>query len=210
LAVLFFLRATQIHRDAKMLTAPRVTVLSGETAYIRVTKEIAYVSDYQFEDITAAGQGQPVRVIATPTTATTTGGVVLQVTPTITADKKYIILTINTNYTEAILADFSVPSTGTGGAAGTLYPIQLPTLQVSEVQTRVSVPDGGTLLVGGQKLGAEANREAGVPGISKIPLIGRLFSHRSKVKDQNILLVLVKPSIMLQEEAEREYFAPLK
>ena len=205
LAVSFFLRATQIHRDAKMLTAPRVTVLSGESAYIRVTKEIAYVSDYQFEDITAAGQGQPVRVIADPTTETTTGGVVLNVTPTITADKKYVILTINTNYTQANLSDFSVPST-----TGTLFPIQLPTLQVSEIQTRVSVPDGGTLLIGGQKLGAEANREAGVPGISKIPLIGRLFSHRSKVKDQDILLVLVKPSIMLQEEAEREYFAPLQ
>ncbi len=205
LMVSFFLRATQAHRDAKMLTAPRVTVLSGESAYIKVTREDAYVSDYEFEDITAAGQGQPVRVIADATVETETGGVVLNVTPTITADKKYIILQIATNYTKVDFEPFNVSST-----LGDQFPIELPILEVSEVQTRVSVPDGGTLLIGGQKLSAEANREAGVPGLSKVPLLGRLFSHRSKVKDQNVLLILVKPSIILQEEAEREYFAPLR
>jgi Flp pilus assembly secretin CpaC/tetratricopeptide (TPR) repeat protein len=206
LSLTFFLRATQAHRDAKMLTAPRVTVLSGESAYIRVAKEVAYVSDYQFEDITGTGVDQPTRVIANPTTDTVTGGVVLNVTPTISADMKYVILEISTNYTRTDFRDFTVYSATTGQDAK----IQLPTLEVSEVQTRVSVPDGGTLLIGGQKLGAEVNKEAGVPGLSKMPVFGRLFSNRSKVKDQDILLVLVKPSIILQEEAEREYFAPLE
>jgi len=72
------------------------------------------------------------------------------------------------------------------------------------------VPDGGTLLIGGQKLGAEVNMESGVPGLSKVPIVGRLFSARSKVKDQDVLLVLVKPTIILQHEAEREAFAPLE
>ncbi|MDD5135038.1 MAG: hypothetical protein PHP01_06485 [Phycisphaerae bacterium] len=206
LSLTFFLRATQAHRDAKMLTAPRVTVLSGESAYIRVAKEVAYVSDYQFEDITSSGVDQPTRVIANPTTDTVTGGVVLNVTPTISADMKYVILEISANYTKTDFRDFPVYSSTTGDPAQ----IQLPTLEVSEVQTRVSVPDGGTLLIGGQKLGAEVNKEAGVPGLSKMPVFGRLFSNRSKVKDQDILLVLVKPSIILQEEAEREYFAPLE
>jgi len=210
LAVSFFLKATQAHRDAKMLTAPRITVLSGESAYIRVAKETAYVSDYEFTDITTGGLTPVVRIVANATVETVTGGVVLNVTPTITADKKYVILQISTNYTKADLLLFNVPSTGAGGTAGTLFPIQLPALEVSEVQTRVSVPDGGTLLIGGQKLAAEASREAGVPGVSKVPLLGRLFSHRSKVKDQNILLILVKPSIILQQEAERQYFAPLQ
>jgi type II secretory pathway component GspD/PulD (secretin) len=49
-----------------------------------------------------------------------------------------------------------------------------------------------------------------VPGLSKIPVIGRLFSSRSQVKDQDVLLVLVKPTIILQQEKEREYFAPLE
>ena len=207
LSVSFLLRATQAHRDAKMLTAPRVTVLSGEQAYIKVVQESAYVSDYQFQDITAAGIGQPTKTVANPTTQIISGGVLLLVTPTISADKKYVILRISANYTQVNLdKEFPVYASTTGEK----FSLQLPVSDVSEIQTRVSVPDGGTLLIGGQKLGAEINKEAGVPGLSKVPLIGRLFSNRSKVKDQDVLLILVKPTIMIQQEAEREYFAPLE
>lgn len=206
LSLSFFLRATQAHRDAKMLTAPRVTVLSGERATIKVSKELSYVSDYDFQDITSQGDNQPIRVIADPTTESETGGVSLNVQPTISADKKYVILDIRTNYTKVGFSDFLVSSSTTGDG----FPIQLPELEVAEVRTRVSVPDGGTLLIGGQKLAGEINKESGVPGLSKTPIIGRLFSNRSKVKDQDILLILVKPSIILQEEAERDYFAPLE
>jgi type II secretory pathway component GspD/PulD (secretin) len=206
LTVSFFLNAVQAHRDAKVLTAPKVTVLSGESAYIRVVKETAYVADYEFEDITAAGADQPTRVIANVTTDVIAGGVVLNVTPTISADKKYITLLIGTNYTKTDFRPFNVYAAGTTRA----FPISLPTSEISEIQTRVNVPDGGTLLIGGQKLGAEINKESGVPGFSKVPVIGRLFSSRSKVKDQDVLLVLVKPTIILQQEAEREAFAPLE
>jgi general secretion pathway protein D/MSHA biogenesis protein MshL len=206
LTLSFFLRAVQSHRDAKVLTAPRVTVLSGESAYIRVVKETSYIADYEFEDITAQFEGAPTRVIANVTRELIAGGVVLNITPTISADKKYVTLLIGTNYTRAELAPDFVFSSETGEG----FPISLPTSQISEVQTRVNVPDGGTLLIGGQKLAAEVNRESGVPGLSKIPVIGRLFSSRSQVKDQDVLLILVKPTIILQQEAEREYFAPLE
>jgi type II secretory pathway component GspD/PulD (secretin) len=206
LQVSFFLQAVQSHKDSKVLTAPRVTVLSGESAYIRVVKETAYVSNYTFEDITASGSNQPTRTVATATTAVVGGGVVLNVTPTISADKKYVSLLIGTNFTKTDLIPFDVFS----GTTGQAFPISLPTSEISEVQTRVNVPDCGTLLIGGQKLGAEVNQESGVPGLSKVPIIGRLFSSRSQVKDQDVLLVLVKPTIILQQEAEREYFAPLE
>ena len=116
------------------------------------------------------------------------------------------LLAINTSYADNELKDFTVFSEATGHG----YPIQLPVVEQAVVQTRVSVPDGGTLLIGGQKLSAEINKEAGVPGMSKLPIIGRLFSNRSKVKDQYVLLILVKPTIILQDEAEREAFAPLE
>jgi len=72
------------------------------------------------------------------------------------------------------------------------------------------VPDRGTLLLGGHKLASEQDKEAGVPILSKIPIIGRLFTNRSSVRDQKILLILVKPTILLQEEAEQEAIAALE
>jgi len=64
--------------------------------------------------------------------------------------------------------------------------------------------------LGGHKLASEQDKEAGVPILSKIPIIGRLFTNRSSVRDQKILLILVKPTILLQEEAEQEAIAALE
>ncbi|NIA17165.1 MAG: hypothetical protein GWO86_02335, partial [Planctomycetes bacterium] len=136
LSVSIMLRATQAHVDSKTLTAPKVTVLSGERAYIAITKGTAYIGDYDFQDITASGDNQPVRVIADPQIETTTGGVLLNVTPTVSPDKRYVLLDISTSYADNDLKDFSVFSEVTGQG----YPIQLPVVERAQVQTRVSIP----------------------------------------------------------------------
>ena len=70
----------------------------------------------------------------------------------------------------------------------------------------VSVPDGGTLLIGGQKLASETEVEAGVPILSKIPILKRAYSSRSMVKDEQTLLILIKPKILIQTEQEELAF----
>ena len=75
--------------------------------------------------------------------------------------------------------------------------------------TRVSVPDRGTVMLGGLTLTGEVERESGAPVLSKLPILGRLFSNRSKVSDKQILLILVKPTIMLQEETEEDAISAL-
>jgi len=68
------------------------------------------------------------------------------------------------------------------------------------------VPDGGTLLLGGQTLAAEVRREVGVPVLSKIPYLKRLFTSQSEAKDEQILLILVRPTIIMQREIEQKQF----
>ena len=92
---------------------------------------------------------------------------------------------------------------GTNAAAGT---IQQPIVQRTQINTTVSVPDGGTLLLGGQTLAGEIEREAGVPVLSKIPFLKRLFTNRSMAKDEQVLLILVKPTIVIQREQEQRQF----
>jgi type II secretory pathway component GspD/PulD (secretin) len=84
--------------------------------------------------------------------------------------------------------------------------LQLPILNLTSVNTIVSVPDGGTLLLGGQTLAGETEVEEGVPILSKIPFIKRLFTNRSTAKDESVLLILVKPMIIIQREVEQQQF----
>jgi len=215
LEVHFLLRATQAHRDAQALTAPKVSVLSGESASLRLQKQLLYAGDI---DVEAREAGEFARAAFTVNyeTRSVTSGTILNVTPTITPDKKNVLLNIT-----AELRDFlgfrsqavRLPIFGEGdGIPGeeAEYVIEFPETEVSRVQTRVCVPDGGTLLLGGQKLTSEVEMEAGVPILSKIPIIGRAFSSRSKIKDHKILLILVKPTIILQEEAEAEAIAAME
>ena len=62
----------------------------------------------------------------------------------------------------------------------------------------------------GTKQTASNDTEVGVPVLSKIPLLGRIFTNRSKIADQKILLILVKPTIILQEEADAEAVAAME
>jgi type II secretory pathway component GspD/PulD (secretin) len=84
--------------------------------------------------------------------------------------------------------------------------LQLPEIQITRVNTTVSVPDGGTLLLGGQTIAGEQERETGVPVLSKIPFLKRLFTNRGIAKDEQVLLILVKPTIIIQREQEQRQF----
>ena len=71
------------------------------------------------------------------------------------------------------------------------------------------MPDRGTLLIGGQRLVADVEVEAGVPVLSKIPVLNRLFTNRSTIKDERTLLILIKPTILIQSEEEEQNFPGL-
>ena len=214
LEVSFLLRATQAHSDALSLSAPKVTVLSGESASLSVQSQVsyamppttAYTSSYSGYGMGGGGGS----MISTSVNYVQVG-TNLTITPTITPDKKHVLLDITAGLIDLLrLKTHSVE--GPVGEEGEVqeYTVVVPETETSEVKTRVSVPDGGTLLLGGLKVSAEVEKEAGVPILSKIPIIQRLFSNRTKVKDQKILLILVKPTIILQEEADAEAIAAIE
>jgi type II secretory pathway component GspD/PulD (secretin) len=140
----------------------------------------------------------------------------LDVQATVSADRKYVTLVLRPTLSRLIdIVNFPVSAatagafnTIGGGTSGTTIQsfIQQPEQQVTQLNTTVSVPDGGTLLLGGQTLAAEVEREAGVPVLSKIPFLKRLFTNRSSAKDDQVLLILVKPTIIIEREKEAEQF----
>jgi type II secretory pathway component GspD/PulD (secretin) len=223
----FLIRATQAHRDTESLVAPKVTVLSGESATLQVRRTIRYAlppiissSGYGgFGGTGGAGggggglgggttvQGQYGEIPTGPT---------LNITPTITPDRKHVLLNIVAELWDFLGYEDSHVQTpipgGVGGQATAVYEyiVKLPQTERSRVKTRVSVPDGGTLLLGGLKRSASEEKEVGVPVLSKIPVLGRLFTNRSKIADQRVLLILVKPTIILQEEADAEAIAAME
>jgi general secretion pathway protein D len=216
LQVAFLLRATQAHRDAKSLTAPLATVLSGESANFNINRTVIFaLPPVQTQGVISTGA-------VTGTTQTGGGnvpqylpiqvGTNLVITPIITHDKKNVLLNIITTQNEFLginTSEVQAPIIGGGAGDVQTWEVSLPETETSSLMTRVSVPDSGTLLLGGQRITVSVEKEAGVPILSKVPVLGRLFSNRSTVRDHKILLILVKPTVILQEEREAEAIAAL-
>ena len=80
--------------------------------------------------------------------------------------------------------------------------VQLPIIATTSVSTVVSVPDGGTILLGGIKRMTERRTERGVPFLSNVPYINRLFKNVSIGRETSNLMMMVTPRIIIQAEEE--------
>ena len=80
--------------------------------------------------------------------------------------------------------------------------MQLPVIAQVSVSTTVSVPDGGTVLLGGVKRLREGRNMAGVPILNKIPYISRLFKNSGVGRETESIMLMVTPRIIIQEEEE--------
>ena len=216
LEVNLLIQATQANQRSVILTAPRVTFFNGQRAYVLVTEQVSFISDLEpVPD--AAGFDVTVSVV--------NAGVVLDVEGTVSADRRYVTLTMRPS-----LADFrqfpfrSETILGTdddqGGGSDDADDqddrvifegkVELPEIRLTSVRSTVSIPDRGTLLIGGQRLVGENEIEVGVPVLSKLPILKRLFTNTSMNKDERTLLILVKPTIIIQSEEEENLFPGLQ
>jgi general secretion pathway protein D len=159
-------------------------------------------------------------------------GTVLNVQATVSQDKRYVRVTLNPNFSQISNVDtFTFEGTKTTkkstAAKGTNLTntdsttkpttsekdddeeevitgttVQQPSFASTSVSTTVTVPDGGTILLGGIKRMREGRTERGVPILSKIPYINRLFRNTAIGRETSTLMLTVTPRIIIQEEEE--------
>ena len=221
----FFINAAQGDRRTNILQAPKVTLFNGQQAFISdssttpfVISVIPVVGDF------AAAQ-QPVIVVLSEGTHMTVQAVVSN-------DRRFVRLTVvpffskigevNTfqfTGTETTTTDSSAEGWVNAGnpndnrrnnnsnsttrtRSGTA--VQLPTFSYVTVTTTVSVPDGGTVLLGGIKRLREGRNEFGVPILNKVPFVNRLFKNVGIGRETQSLMMMVTPRIIIQEEEEQK------
>ncbi|MBX5482717.1 MAG: type IV pilus secretin PilQ [Myxococcaceae bacterium] len=109
----------------------------------------------------------------------------LEVTPHITQDGSILM---------AIKAENNQPDPSNTGANGQ------PAIQRKEANTQVLVKDGDTTVIGGIYVRRGSNNEAGVPFLSKIPLLGLLFKTTTETEARQELLIFITPRIINRQQ----------
>lgn len=72
----------------------------------------------------------------------------------------------------------------------------VPVVKRTEIRTEAHVVEGESLLIGGITVEADANSGGGVPGLSKIPVVGNLFTWKGKRNTRNERLFLITPKLV--------------
>ena len=227
----FLIQAAQGNTRSNVMQAPKVTLFNGQNAFISdqtqrpfVTSVVPVVGDF------AAAQ-QPVITVLSEGTAVNVQAVVssdrrfvrLTLVPFFSQIGQVEQFQFEgTRSTKSKSSDEKTGLAGDAAAGAGLNAnlqtqgkssaeqevfsqgttIQLPEFIMTTVTTTVSVPDGGTVLLGGIKRLREGRNEFGVPILSKIPYINRLFKNVGMGRTTDSLMLMVTPRIIIQEEEE--------
>lgn len=220
----FFLQAAQGDSRTNVMQAPKVTLFDGQIASISDQTQTPFVTSITPVVGDFAVAQQPVIVVLNEGTQLNVQGIV-------SADKRFVRLTlvpffsqigdvdtftfegsrttttssrsnqVDTNG-DGVITDSDQQDSDDISDVITGTTVQLPTFAFTQVSTTVSVPDGGTILLGGIKRLSEARAERGIPMLSKIPYLSRLFRNVSVGRDASSLMLMVTPRIIIQEEEE--------
>jgi len=186
--------AVEKHNQGNILTAPRVTCFNTQRAFLTIATIQNYVRSYDSDGNPEIGQ--------------VNDGIILEVQPFVSADRRYVTLElipqINTvgDFTEFTYRADPVDDTVDDDVATlqTTDRIQLPEVTTRQIMTTVSVPDGGTLMIGGLARARAGEGEGKTPLLGDLPLLGVFFRSRTKVDSRENLIILVTAHIIQQGE----------
>lgn len=221
----FFINAAQGDKRSNVLQAPKVTLFNGQQAFVSDTSQSPFVISVVPVVGDFAAAQQPVIVVLSE-------GTFMTVQAVISNDRRFVRLTVVPFFSKIGEVDTfqftgstttTVDTTREGLQAAATDPsklwnkkgdnvattntgttVQLPTFSFVTVTTTVSVPDGGTVLLGGIKRLSEGRNEAGVPMLNKLPYINRLFKNVAIGRETQSLMMMVTPRIIIQEEEEEK------
>jgi general secretion pathway protein D len=203
------MRGLERKKGVDMVVRPATATRSGQQSTIEILREFIYPTEYeppelpnavvtpQIVDLTTGevtnGQA-PVTPItpATPTSFETRDvGVVLDVLPTVSADRHYVDIALKPSVTDfdgfinygtpitteapVTLGSLARPLGGSNRVEMTSNEILMPVFSVMRTETNLTVADGATLVIGGMMQEKLQKVQDRTPILGDLPVVGRMF-----------------------------------
>ena len=177
------IRALETNGNTKTLSAPSLVVLNNQVAHIQVGDQIP------------VNQTSIVTGLGTTTTAGTASsvtylptGVILDVQPRVNPGG-LVYLNVQQQVSN---------TTGNANSQGNY------TIQQRAVGTQIAVQSGQTVLLGGLIQQNESVTDTGIPGLNRIPILGRLFGTMDHSRSRTELIVLITPRVITSSEEAKQ------
>ncbi|HZX71879.1 MAG TPA: type II secretion system secretin GspD [Rhodanobacter sp.] len=174
-------RAMETSGNTKTLSAPSMVVMNNQVGSIQVGDNIPINQTTVNTGIGAATSYNSVQYLTT--------GVILKVRPRINPGG-LVYMDVSQQVSQR---DNSQPSNNGN-----------PAISQRELSTQVAVQSGQTVLLGGLIQQDEGKTDTGIPGLNRVPVIGRLFGTTNRNRDRTELIVLITPRIIRNSEDARQ------
>ncbi|HEY8119657.1 MAG TPA: pilus (MSHA type) biogenesis protein MshL [Methylophilaceae bacterium] len=185
--------------DTKVLSSPKLMVLNNQTAVLKVVDNLVY---FTIEASTSQAQTTSLTTFTT-TPHTVPVGVVMSVTPQINDTGT---VNINVRPTISRLIDFKLDPNPqlTNVSSG------IPEIQVREMESILQVDSGNTAVLGGLMQDEVRRNADNVPGLSKLPYVGRLFSGKDDSNRKTELVIFLRPTVIQNASLESDELSAYK
>jgi general secretion pathway protein D len=182
------IRALSRFGNTRVLSSPKITALNNQTAVLKVVEERVYFTvEVKTTDGTTVN---PSRTDVTSTPHTVPVGLVMTVTPQI-AENNEVSLIVRPTISR--ITGFVIDPGPR--LSGTNFDNRVPEIQVREMESLLRVANGEVIVMGGlMQDNIERNRD-GIPGLSKLPLVGDVFSFRNDRNTKSELVIFLRPVV---------------
>ncbi|PKO90470.1 MAG: type II and III secretion system protein [Betaproteobacteria bacterium HGW-Betaproteobacteria-12] len=187
----------QTFGTTKVLSSPRLSVLSNQTALLKVVENIVYFEVKS--DITQTSNlvgGQPIKAFTT-TAKTVMVGLVLAVTPQI-SDSDNVILNVRPTIT-------SIASMIPDPNPELTIPNLVPQIRTREIESIMRVASGNIAILGGLMEDKIDYRNQRVPGLGQIPIAGEVLNSRNNIARKSELVIFLRPIVIKDASLEGDY-----
>lgn len=203
--------------NARVLSAPRLTVLNNQTAVLKVaTNQVYFVTQAQFTTVTNAnGATVTTTPVYTSTPRTVPVGLVMTVQPSIDVDHGRITMTLRPTVSR-VVGQANDPSIGLNAAqAGVTSPVesQIPVLAVREMDSVIRLRSGEVAVMGGLMQSGSQKTSDGVPLLDSwfgnVPLLGNLVKSSDDQTGTTELVILLRATMAdapAPDEADRDLY----
>ncbi len=186
------LNALQTNRNTKTLSAPSMVVLNNQQAQITVGTQVPITQiSYGGIPLTSSGTGSTTGAGA----LTSTVGQVSYISTGVTLNVKPRVNPGGLVYLD-VEQEVSAPGAPAAGSTN-------PPISQRALQTQIAVQSGQTVLLGGLISEDDLATDSGVPGLSKVPVLGKLFGNTSRNRARTEIIVLITPQVIASTEEAR-------
>ncbi|GAB3359725.1 MULTISPECIES: pilus (MSHA type) biogenesis protein MshL [Giesbergeria] len=173
--------------NLKVLSNPNVQVRNGTPALLSVGSSTRYVS--QSSSTQTAPGGGATTTSSSVQTDTVFSGVMVGVLPMVRDDGRIELLV---NPMQSDVDPSSLQLVAVGGE----NLVSLPKVSYKGLTTTLNVADGDVVVVGGLIDQRSSTNDRGAPGVSDVPLLGKLFSNENKVHGSRELVIVLRVRVL--------------